>query len=177
VVYFASTGDGPGVIYPSASPNVVAVGGTTLSRNPSSGDFLFESAWNSTGGGVSAFEAIPSYQKGVGKVVGTHRGVPDVAAAADPNSGLWVWDSGNGGWYIVGGTSAASPIWAGIVSAAGNRFGSSTAELAYIYKSRANKADYTDIRSGVCGVWNGNLTLTGYDLCTGVGSPVGLGGK
>jgi kumamolisin len=177
VVYFASTGDGPGVIYPSASPNVVAVGGTTLSRNPNTGNFIFESAWNSTGGGISQYETIPSYQKGVARVVGTQRGVPDVAAAADPNSGLWVWDSGNGGWYIVGGTSASSPIWAGIVSAAGSNLGSSWAELTTLYKNRSNKTDFADIKSGVCGPWNGNLTLPGYDLCTGVGSPMGYGGK
>jgi len=177
VVYFASTGDGPGVIYPSASPYVVAVGGTTLSRSVNDGSYIFESAWNSTGGGISQYETIPSFQKGVAKVVGTQRGVPDVAAEADPNSGLWVRDSGNGGWYIVGGTSASSPIWAGIVSAAGNNSGSSAAELTNIYKSRANKAEFNDIKSGVCGPWNGLLTLPGYDLCTGVGSPVGYGGK
>jgi kumamolisin len=177
VVYFASTGDGPGVIYPSASPYVVAVGGTTLSRSTNNGDYIFESAWNSTGGGLSQYEAIPSYQKGVAKVVGARRGVPDVSAEADPNSGIWVRDSGNGGWYIVGGTSASSPIWAGIVSAAGNNSGSTAAELTTIYKNRGNKTDFNDVKSGVCGPWNGNLTQPGYDLCTGVGSPVGYGSK
>src|SRR5208282_1380001 len=154
VVYTASAGDGPGVLYPSASPNVVGVGGTTLSRN-ANGAYIFESAWNSTGGGLSEYEATPSYQKSVAKV-GTHRGVPDVSAEADPNSGLWVFDSGNGGWYIVGGTSASSPIWAGIVSAAGNNSGSSEAELTTIYRNRHNKEDFNDIQSGVCGPWNGN---------------------
>ena len=177
VVYFASTGDGPGVIYPSASPYVIAVGGTTLSRNPNTGAYIFESAWNSTGGGLSQFEPIPSFQKGVTKVVGTQRGVPDIAADADPNSGLWVLDSGNGGWYIVGGTSASSPIWAGIVSAAGTNSGSSAAELTALYKNRGNKADFNDIKSGVCGPWNGNLAQLGYDLCTGIGSPAGYGAK
>jgi kumamolisin len=177
VVYFASAGDGPGVIYPSASPNVVAVGGTTLSRNANSGAYLSESAWNSTGGGLSQYESIPSYQKGVAKVVGSQRGVPDVSAEADPDSGLWVLDSGNGGWYIVGGTSASSPIWAGVVSAAGNNSGSTAAELTNIYKNRGNKMDFNDIKSGVCGPWNGLLTEPGYDLCTGVGSPVGYGAK
>src|SRR5271167_2151749 len=176
VVYFASTGDGPGVIYPSSSPYVVAVGGTTLSRG-ANGAYIFESAWNSTGGGLSQYESIPSYQEGVTKVVGTQRGVPDVSAEADPNSGVWVLDSGNGGWYIVGGTSASAPIWAGIVSAAGNNSGSSAAELTTIYKNRGNKLDFNDIKSGVCGPWNGNLSEPGYDLCTGVGSPVGYGAK
>src|SRR5271165_1251483 len=178
VVYFASAGDGPGVIYPSASPYVIGVGGTTLSRDPNNGAYIFESAWNSTGGGLSQYENIPPFQRGVAKVVGTQRGVPDVAAEADPDSGLWVLDSGNnGGWYIVGGTSASSPIWAGIVSAAGNNSGSTAAELTNIYRNRGNRADFNDIRSGVCGPWNGNLTQPGYDLCTGVGSPVGYGAK
>jgi len=177
VVYFASAGDGPGVLYPSASPYVVAVGGTTLSREANNGSYIFESAWNSTGGGLSQYEAIPPFQNGITKVVGTHRGVPDVAAEADPNSGIWVRDSGNGGWYIVGGTSASSPIWAGIVSAAGNNSGSTAAELRTIYRNRSNQTDFSDIRSGVCGPWNGNLTQPGYDLCTGVGSPVGYGAK
>jgi kumamolisin len=177
VVYFASAGDGPGVLYPSASPYVVAVGGTTLSRNASTGAYIFESAWNSTGGGLSQYETIPSYQKGVAKVVGNQRGVPDVSAVADPNSGVWVRDSGNGGWYIVGGTSASSPIWAGIVSAAGNNFGSSAVELSTIYKNRSNKLDFSDVKSGVCGPWNSDLALPGFDLCTGVGSPVGYGAK
>ncbi|MGC1449848.1 MAG: S53 family peptidase [Candidatus Sulfotelmatobacter sp.] len=176
VVYVASAGDGPGVLYPSASPYVVAVGGTTLSRS-ANGAYIFESAWNSTGGGLSQYESIPPYQKGVTKVVGTQRGVPDVSAEADPNSGVWVLDSGNGGWYIVGGTSASAPIWAGIVSAAGINSGSSAAELTTIYKNRGNKLDFNDIKSGVCGPWNGNLTQPGYDLCTGVGSPVGYGAK
>jgi kumamolisin len=180
VVYVASAGDGPGVTWPSASANVVGVGGTTLSRNPDTGDFIFESAWNSTGGGLSQYESIPPQQQGVANIVGRQRGVPDVAAAADPNSGLWVWDSGNlygHGWWIVGGTSASSPIWAGIISLAGRNLGSSSAELTTIYRNRSNKADFTDIKSGVCGPWNGNLTQPGYDLCTGVGSPMGLGGK
>jgi hypothetical protein len=68
-------------------------------------------------------------------------------------------------------------VWAGIVSAAGNNYGSTAAELATVYKNRGNKADYNDIRSGVCGPWNGNVTFPGYDLCTGVGSPASLSGK
>jgi subtilase family serine protease len=179
VVYFASSGDGPGVIYPSASPNVVAVGGTSLSRDPNTGSYFFESAWNSTGGGLSQYEPIPSYQANthIAKVVGTQRGVPDVAADADPRSGVWVWDSGNFGWWIVGGTSLSSPVWAGIVSAAGNNLGSTNAELSTIYRNRYNRADYSDIKIGVCGPWNGYLTSSGYDFCTGVGSPLGYAGK
>jgi hypothetical protein len=55
--------------------------------------------------------------------------------------------------------------------------GSTAAELKTIYMNRGNKLDFNDIKSGVCGPWNGNLTQPGYDLCTGVGSPVGYGAK
>src|SRR5208282_184788 len=61
-VYVAAAGDSPGVEYPAASPNVLAAGGTSISRDPVTGSFLGESAWQLTGGGPSAFEAIPSYQ-------------------------------------------------------------------------------------------------------------------
>ena len=57
VVYFASSGDQPGVQYPAASPNVVAAGGTTTARNPFTANFLSERAWDLTGRGLSAFEA------------------------------------------------------------------------------------------------------------------------
>ena len=153
---------------------MVAVGGTTLSRNPTTGAYIFESAWNSTGGGLSQYETIPSYQKGVAKMVGMQRGVPDIAAEADPNSGLWVFDSGNGGWYIVGGTSASSPIWAGVVSAAGNNAGSSAAELTTLYRNRANKTDFNDIKSGVCGPWNGNLTQAGTTSALASEAPLAM---
>jgi subtilase family serine protease len=62
VVYFASSGDSPGVIWPSSSPNVVSVGGTSVSRNPTTGAFQQEMAWQSGGGGASRYELRPSYQ-------------------------------------------------------------------------------------------------------------------
>jgi kumamolisin len=62
VVYFAATGDSPGTSWPSVSANVVAVGGTSISRNPSNGAFIGEAAWYDTGGGPSEFVPKPSYQ-------------------------------------------------------------------------------------------------------------------
>ncbi len=132
VVYFAAVGDTEGTIWPSASPNVVAPGGTSISRNPLTGYFQGEYAWNSSGGGPSSFEVRPSYQNGVQSMVGFTRGVPDVSADADPNSGVCVWETNSvtgGGWYAIGGTSLASPVWAGIVNFAGNFASSSQAEL------------------------------------------------
>ena len=114
VVYFAASGDNPGVEWPSTSPNVVSVGGTSISRNPSTGLFQQEVTWQSGGGGPSVYETRPSYQFAISTTVGTQRGTPDIAADANPSSGVWVYDSPY--WYIFGGTSVATPVWAGIVN-------------------------------------------------------------
>ena len=177
VVYFASAGDGPGTLYPSVSPNVVAAGGTTLRRNPSTGAFLAEAAWVDTGGGTSVYESRPGYQSSIKTTVGAKRGVPDLSAVADPNTGVWVYDSGNGGWWIVGGTSAAAPILAGIVNLAGHFAPATSSELTTIYNNMAVAADFKDTTTGFCGPYMGYSTAKGWDFCTGVGSPYGLAGK
>jgi kumamolisin len=177
VVYFASAGDGPGTLYPSVSPNVVAAGGTTLRRKPSTGAFLAEAAWVDTGGGASFYEARPGYQSSISTIVASRRGVPDLSAVADPNTGVWVYDSGNGGWWIVGGTSASAPILAGIVNLAGHFASSTSSELTTIYNNMALAADFRDTATGFCGPYMGYSTVKGWDFCTGAGSPYGLAGK
>jgi len=177
VVYVASAGDGPGTLYPSVSPNVVAAGGTTLRRNPTTGAFLAEAAWVDTGGGASSYETRPGYQSSISTIVGTKRGVPDLSAVADPNTGVWVYDSGNGGWWIVGGTSAAAPILAGIVNLAGHFAPSTSSELTTVYSNMALAADFRDTTTGFCGPYMGYSTARGWDFCTGAGSPYGLAGK
>jgi kumamolisin len=175
VVYFASSGDQPGVEYPAASPNVVAAGGTTTSRIPSNGNFLSERSWELAGSGVSAFEPRPVYQDIIQAIVGTHRGVPDLSFDSNPVTGAWVFDStpvqgAGSGWFIVGGTSLASPALAGIVNAAGHRLGSSHAELNLLYNNLTITTDFNDISSGVCGPTAGLSTKLGWDFCTGIGS-------
>jgi subtilase family serine protease len=179
IVFFASAGDAPGTEWPSVLSNVVAVGGTTLSRS-GSGDYLGQSVWSQTGGGLSAGVSVPSYQSAISARVGTARGVPDTALVADPETGVWVYDtvpySGtNEQWIIVGGTSVASPATAAIVNTTKHFEASSAAELALIYASLGNKADFTDITSGTCN--NDAATLVGWDTCTGVGTPTGKKGK
>jgi kumamolisin len=178
VVYFAAAGDSPGVNWPSASPNVVSVGGISLSRNPATGTFQEQLAWQSGGGGPSQYEAIPSFQSAVAAIVQNQRGTPDVAADADPATGVWVYE--NGGWYIVGGTSVATPVWAGIVNTAG-KFATGAQELVGLYAAYANSStyasDFDDIVQGSCGPNEGYLAATGWDFCTGIGSPQGYGGK
>lgn len=182
VVYLASGGDSSDVMeYPAASPNVVSCGGTTVNRN-TSGVFLSETGWNDTGCGPSAYEPRPSFQSKVASVVGTKRGVSDLAFEADPNTGVYVFDStalwGESGWWILGGTSVASPSLAGVLNlaaASGNGFAANTAtEEARIYGSLGNAKAFNDITSGTDGKYK---CAAGYDFVTGVGTPNGLTGK
>lgn len=186
VVYFGATGDVEGTQYPAVSPNVVAVGGTTVTRSPYTLDFEQEISWEDSGGGVSLYEPLPSFQKSLASVL-PGRGIPDVAADANPRTGVWVYDSYQntyGGvlqpWNIVGGTSVAAPYWAGIVNHGGSFLASSGAELSLIYNTAAGSAytrDYRDITYGTCGYYDGWYAQKGWDPCTGVGSSVGQAGK
>jgi len=182
VVYFASSGDQPGVEYPAASPNVVSAGGTTTSRDPATDNFLAEHPWDLAGSGLSAFEARPGYQDGIQSIVGSSRGVPDLSFDSNPVTGAWVFDTTSvqglgSGWLVVGGTSLASPALAGIVNAAESKLVSSQAELSLIYSNLANTTDFTDIKSGFCGPTAGFSAKLGWDLCTGIGSVKGKTGK
>jgi len=174
VVYFASAGDSAGTIYPSVSPEVISAGGTTIRRNPATGAFKSEAAWPDSGGGPSRYELRPSYQSAVSSIVGSVRGVPDMSAIADPNTGVWVYDSGNGGWWVVGGTSVSSPLLAGIVNRAGSFAPSSNAELTDIY---SHMLDFKDTTWGMCGPYMGYSAAKTWDFCTGLGSPKGYLGK
>lgn len=173
VVFFASTGDTGGQhSWPSMSPNVVAVGGTSLTG---SGASWSETVWSGTGGGLSSYYSRPAYQNAVQTVVGTKRGNPDISAVADPNTGVAVYCPTNqttSNWYVFGGTSVSCPVMAGIYNLAGLSSASSSAELTRIY-SHLGSSSFRDVVSGSAG---GNSALVGYDLCTGVGTPQGLSG-
>lgn len=183
VVYLASTGDNPGAEWPATSPNVVAAGGTTISRNSSTGQFILESTWQDAGGGPSLFEARPHFQNSIAGIVGPARGTPDLSFDANPNTGVWLVDTNlfagqPGGFFIVGGTSVSSPALAGIINNAGQFHSSSQAENAEIYRHIFfDRDDFRDIFYGNCGVNIGNFATPGWDFCTGVGSSIGLGGK
>lgn len=182
VVFFASTGDDPGTEYPSVSPNVVAAGGTTTARNPNTGDFLYELPWDLAGGGVSQYEARPAYQNVIARLVGSSRGVPDVSFDANPVTGVWILDTfpyqgQPSQWYVVGGTSVASPSLAGIVNSTGRIHHSTKQELWEIYGNLGAPYAFNDIRFGVCGPYSGFLASFGWDPCTGVGSVNGKFGK
>jgi hypothetical protein len=176
VTFLASTGDsGSPSGYPALSPNVVAVGGTTLSID-TSGNYLGESAWADSGGGISAFELQPSYQVGnVNGTSSTNRTVPDVAMDADPATGVFVLDSYSGGWFQVGGTSLSSPMFAGLVAIADqgralqgeSSLDGATQTLPMLYS--LPESDFHDITTGGNGTYN---ATPGYDLVTGRGTPI-----
>jgi kumamolisin len=172
IVYFAATGDSPGTSWPSVSTNVVAVGGTTISRDPTTGNLVGEAAWTEGGGGPSEFIFKPSYQLSVKKLSHTnYRGVPDIAAVANPRTGVWVYITNAGGWNIIGGTSVSSPVVAGLVNSIGNFYASSNVQLTQDYSGRAT-SQFADVIEGICGPSAGYWTVAGWDYCTGLGSPV-----
>ncbi len=173
VVYFASSGDSPGVIYPSSSVNVVSAGGTQVNR--SNGLYTNQTAWSSGGGGASKYESRPSFQNSIQSIVGTKRGTPDLSFDSSGGSPVAVYNSNcYGGWLQVYGTSVASPSLAGIINAAGQFEGSSNAENTLIYSNMGYTSYFTDITSGSCGT---HSAATGWDFCTGVGVDKGLVGK
>jgi subtilase family serine protease len=173
IVYVASSGDTGGQLeWPAVSPYVLSVGGTTLTTG-ADGSYTSEAAWSSAGGGKSAYYSTPSYQSGVTSVVGTSRGVPDIAMDADPASGAAVYDStaynNTSGWWQVGGTSLSAPMWAALVGLADqNRTTKLTSFQAVADLYNMPASNFHDITTGS----NGNPALVGYDLVTGLGSPI-----
>ncbi len=180
VVFVNSSGDsGAPASYPSTSPNVLSVGGTSLSLNSDS-TYSSESAWSGSGGGISAYESQPSYQQGVVTQSTTKRTSPDVAYDADPNTGVPVYQTdgnGSGGWLQYGGTSAAAPQWAALIAIAdqgralaGKSALSTSTLMPMLYG--ASSSDFHDVTTGSSSGSPSESAGTGYDLATGLGTPV-----
>lgn len=181
--YLAATGDdGAAVSWPSVSTKVVAVGGTTLTYSGSSA--RSETTWTGTGGGTSAYVALPSYQSGT---IGGYarRAVADVAFNADPNSGQYVATITPGTttvrWVSAGGTSLATPQWAGLLAVANAmRVAASKTVLgqphAALYQQigavpTQYAAAFKDVASGSNGSCTACTAKAGYDTPTGWGTP------
>jgi len=165
------------VDFPASSSYVLACGGTNLQA--SGGKITSETAWNelpnmgATGGGVSDVFDLPAWQQGLqittAQGAGSQlpkRGVPDVAAVADPQSGYKVRVDGQD--TVIGGTSAVAPLWAGLIARInainGNPIGFITPQL---YKTGAAMNDITQGNNGAF------FSSSGWDACTGLGTPNG----
>lgn len=187
MTYLAATGDsGSSVSWPSVSPNVLAVGGTTLSYSGSG--VRSESAWSGTGGGISAYTALPSYQSAsnVPGMTGLlRRNVADVAFNADPATGQYTAvmapGSSTASWLSIGGTSLSTPQWAGLIAIANasRALQAKTAlglahttlygQIAAIPGTFASSfADITRGSNGTCSVCTARV---GYDPLGGLGTP------
>jgi kumamolisin len=173
-----STSNAAAVDFPASDPNVTGVGGTTLTFSSSWG-YASEASWyqsgsfvGASGGGVSEVFQRPSWQAGTGVPSGTMRCVPDVAAPAKfqpDNGGLVVL---NGQEVGYGGTSLSSPIWSGIAAMINQQRASAGLKGVgllnpWIYGLLGTSA-FFDVKTGSNGLYSAG---TGYDLCTGVGTP------
>jgi hypothetical protein len=176
-VITASAGDsGYGVSYPAASPDVVSVGGTTLTQGGGSRGWT-ESVWSGSGSGCSAYESKPSWQTDSGCADRTDN---DVAAVADPDTGVAFYDTypneyGIDGWGVVGGTSVSSPVIASVYALAGTpSAGSYPASYLYTQHSAAQINDITTGSDGSCTPAYLCTGEVGYDGPTGWGTPWGV---
>ncbi len=182
---------------PASQPYVTAVGGTSLALGPPPTEKVWNDQLNYSegagGGGISKTFTMPVYQQSLGTVSGSSgtpcaassgncRETPDVSADADPSTGYIIYDSVNGlGWWALGGTSAATPLWAGVLavaaSANGNTAGYGALNPAlYLLAQKAPGTFLNDVTSGnndYNATNNGQYpAMAGYDMSTGLGTPV-----
>jgi len=148
----ASSGDRGYSAYPAASPYVTAVGGTSLSRSGSSWN---ETPWKYTGHGCSSDEPLPPYQQSLSALC-RRRSTVDVAAVADPQTGVAAFSTPSGGWVVAGGTSVGAPLVAAAYALA-----PAVEPLSYTYAHR------TLLR---------RIGTASYSPVTGLGVPSGVAG-
>jgi subtilase family serine protease len=169
----ASAGDDgyQGASYPASSSSVIAVGGTSLNRDSSSRGWS-ETVWDGTGSGCSSLNAAISGSSDADTGC-SGRAMNDVSAVADPNTGVAVYDSyQSGGWNVYGGTSASSPIIAGVIANAGNS-ADVTPSTPYAHADALN--DVTSGDNGSCSPTQLCTARAGWDGPTGLGTPNGTG--
>jgi subtilase family serine protease len=196
----------PVTSWPDSDPLVTGVGGTQLHLNAQGDHTAPDQVWNDTysvatnefifgdagpnplagGGGKSIIFSRPSYQNGVASVVGDQRGVPDISMSGACNGGVLTYSSYKGGgppgWYVVCGTSEATPLFSGIIALADQYAGHDLGVInPALYELSANGAP------GIVDITKGNNTVTfpqggtnhtvrgfdalpGYDLASGVGT-------
>jgi len=162
-----NTGNTPD--YPSTSLHVIGVGGTHLVRASNTRGWT-ETVWRGAGSSCSKVLAKPSYQSVVSTAACTRRAASDISAVADPNSGVAVFNRNDGGFVVVGGTSASSPFLAGVFARYGISGAGHNAAFAYSHKTA-----WFDITSGRDGNCTSALcrAAAGWDGPTGLGTPNG----
>jgi subtilase family serine protease len=170
------------VILPASDPLVLAVGGTSLRANPVTGAYTSETAWSRSGGGFSHLFSRPAYQDGV-PGIGATRGVPDVAGDASSTTSMAFAFTTPGGYELIGlgGTSAATPFWAGLIALAdqdaGHPLGLVNPAIYRIARGPQYHKAFHDITTGSNTVVLNGATVTGYqagpgwDPVTGWGTP------
>ena len=163
------------VNFPASDPYVLGVGGTSLDYNQ--GKYV-ETAWGGnqsgtsygSGGGYSEYYNSPYWQSSSG-INATARGVPDVAADANKETGVLLIADGKS--FVAGGTSLATPIWAGIVSRIDQKLGYSVGYLNpilyQIYRSPLYRTSFNEVTSGGNGYYRAG---PGWNPVTGIGSPI-----
>ena len=177
--------------WPSSDPLVTSVGGTQLYLDNNGNRLQPDSVWNdgigAGGGGVSAVFSRPLFQAGVANVVGSHRGTPDISMTAAVNGAAWVYWSfpgaGAPGWELIGGTSEATPVFAGVVALAdqlaGHRLGWINPSLYSLGALSQHTSQHTSQPTGIVDVTTGNNSFAGvtgynavrgYDLASGWGT-------
>jgi kumamolisin len=173
------------VDFPASSPYVLACGGSSVKS--ADGSITDETVWNdapnnpnpsnagATGGGISAFFPLPSYQSdadvppSINPPNNPGRGVPDVAGDADPNTGYRIRVDGTN--QVVGGTSAVAPLWAGLLALINQKLGKPVGFVnPLLYSQGLSGGGFNDIVSGTNGKYAAG---PGWDPCTGLGSPDG----
>ena len=168
------------VDFPASSPHALACGGTKLMATGT--NITSEVVWNelaanegATGGGISDAFGLPSYQSAAGVPTSANpnhkvgRGVPDVSGDADPTTGYVTRVDGQAD--VIGGTSAVAPLWAGLIARINQKLGSPVGFLnPLLYAKAAAAGGFRDITSGNNAAYTAR---TGWDACTGLGSPVG----
>jgi len=168
----------PTTSFPADDPWATAVGGTTLL---SQGQSIQEKAWSGSGGGFSAFYPTPAYQQTLPASVQSQfknrRGVPDVAADADPSTAMVNYVHGN--WTMIGGTSASTPVWAAVGAIAnqlaGHPLGFINPGLYKVAMSSIYTQAFHDITVGSNSVHVGSVNVKGYSAGPGWDAVTGLG--
>jgi len=181
--FFTASGDSGaytnGVMPPSDDPNVTSVGGTALTTTGPGGTWVTESAWSGSGGGVSTTYAIPSYQQTMNMAAqggsSTMRNMPDVALTGAVQMYLIF---NNGAQTAVGGTSAATPLWAGFTALANQQaLANAKPVIGFmnptLYMLGNNASSYAAAIHDITTGSNGFAAIPGFDLATGWGSPSG----